>query len=154
MSASYRRRRAYNCGMPAPQRADPHQHHQRIERLVKAYRGRCVTCGRRRCRCGDGRIGVTGGPSTSHYGYHLEERDGRISYRPITEELADVRRVFKLYARLGSAIRVSHALADAGRTTFGREWVLRILRCPIHLEAGHVDPVTFTMAMNRLRRQR
>lgn len=137
-----------------PRVPDPEQHYRRIERLAQAYRGLCVTCGAKWCRCGDGRIGVYSGPSTSHYGYHLEENDGRLSYRPITEELEDVRRVFKLYARLGSALRVSHWLGERGHTTYGREWVLRILRCPIHLDSGTVDPVTHRMAINRLNRKR
>mgnify|MGYP003147461294 CR=1 FL=1 len=139
--------------MPAARIPDQEQHYQRIERLAREYRGRCVTCGRRRCRCGDGRIGVYGGRNAGHYGYQLEERGGRLSYRPIAGELDDVRRVFRAYGRLGSAIRVSRWLADHGHRGYGPRWVLRILRCPVHLAAGEVDPVSYTVAMNRLERR-
>ena len=135
-------------------RTDPDRHYQRLGELEAAYRGLCVTCGARLCGCGDGKIGVTGGASTTHYGYHLEQDGDAIVYREVTEELADVRRVFRAYAELGSALRVSQRLASRGYRAYGREWVLRILRCPLHLSSGNVDEPTYRQAIANLKRRR
>ena len=137
-----------------PRVPDPRKHNARIEALAARYRGRCITCGRRSCSCGDGFIGIYSGPSTSHYGYRLDEQDGQLRYTPVPEELRDVRRVFQLYARCVAANRVSQHLAAHGHQTYGREWILRILRCPIHLEAGSIDEDTYTRAKRRLSRKR
>ena len=137
-----------------PRIPDPAEHNRRIAALAERYRGLCITCGRATCPCGDGHIGIYSGPSTTHYGYRLQEAGGRLSYQPVPGELEDVRRVFKWYGRLGSAGRVIEHLERHGHRCFGREWVLRILRCPIHRDAGSVDRVSYQMAMSRLNRSK
>lgn len=127
----------------------------RIRALAARYRGCCVTCGGRDCRCGDARIGLfePSRDSITPFGYDLRLDRGRLEYVAKPAELAIVRRVFGLYCSTKSITATARQLRAEG-VNARREWCSRILRCDLHEASGVVSAAIYSRSQSLLGRGR